>query len=298
MGGGIVTLRDLAELVRAPAALTVPGDTLAGAARAGWPGGRRATVLLPVASTCLYWAGMALNDWADRDLDGVERPERPIPSGRVTPRTALTLAAGLTTAGITVAALAGGPAAGATATVLAAAVWAYDLGPKAGVLGAATMASTRALDVLLGAAAGGVPGLRRAVVPALLVAGHTASVTALSRGEVHGTTPVIARASAASTAAVAIGAAAASLAGKPGRLSTAVTGGLSALYAVTVLGAQLTAVRRPDGPTVRAATGVGIRGLVPLQGALAAGAGHPLVGLGVAASAPVGRWAMTAVSPT
>jgi len=28
---------------------------------------------------------MALNDYADRDLDAVERPERPIPSGRVSP---------------------------------------------------------------------------------------------------------------------------------------------------------------------------------------------------------------------
>ena len=61
-------LADLAELVRAPAALTVPGDTLAGAAASGVPAGAR-TALLPVASTCLYWAGMALNDWADRDLD-------------------------------------------------------------------------------------------------------------------------------------------------------------------------------------------------------------------------------------
>ena len=86
----MTTLGDLAELVRAPAALSVPGDSLAGAAAAGWPAGRR-TALLPVASVSLYWAGMALNDWADRELDAVERPERPIPSGRVAPRTALAL---------------------------------------------------------------------------------------------------------------------------------------------------------------------------------------------------------------
>ena len=40
VGDVVVTrLRDLAELVRAPAALTVPGDSLAGAASAGWPAG-------------------------------------------------------------------------------------------------------------------------------------------------------------------------------------------------------------------------------------------------------------------
>ncbi|MFE2757252.1 4-hydroxybenzoate polyprenyltransferase, partial [Actinosynnema sp. NPDC059335] len=62
------------KLVRAPAALTVLGDTVAGAA--GGLRGRR--LLLPVASAALYWSGMALNDWADRDVDAVERPERPI----------------------------------------------------------------------------------------------------------------------------------------------------------------------------------------------------------------------------
>ena len=34
-------------------------------------------------------AGMALNDYADREIDAVERPGRPIPSGRVTPEFAL-----------------------------------------------------------------------------------------------------------------------------------------------------------------------------------------------------------------
>ncbi|HEY0640042.1 MAG TPA: UbiA family prenyltransferase, partial [Pseudonocardiaceae bacterium] len=83
------------QLVRAPAALTVPGDTVAGAAAAGLRlGGRR--LALPLASACLYWAGMALNDYADRELDATERPERPIPSGRVTPGEALALAGGLT----------------------------------------------------------------------------------------------------------------------------------------------------------------------------------------------------------
>ena len=157
----MTTLRDLAELVRAPAALSVPGDSLAGAAAAGWPAGRR-TALLPVASVSLYWAGMALNDWADRELDAVERPERPVPSGRVSPRTALGLATGLTATGVGLAAVAGGVPAAVVASALAGAVWAYDLSAKSGPVSTAVMASTRGLDVLLGAAAGGAPALRRA----------------------------------------------------------------------------------------------------------------------------------------
>ena len=75
-------LRTLAELVRAPAALSRARRRdrrgRRGRARsAGAPPG------LAGASVCLYWAGMAANDWADRELDAVERPERPIPSGRI-----------------------------------------------------------------------------------------------------------------------------------------------------------------------------------------------------------------------
>ncbi|WP_433790072.1 UbiA family prenyltransferase [Actinoplanes sp. CA-252034] len=98
--------RDIARLVRAPAALSVPGDVVAGAAAAGTL--RPRTLGLAGASVCLYWAGMAANDWADRHIDAVERPGRPIPSGRVRPGTALGIAAGLTGAGLALAAAAGG----------------------------------------------------------------------------------------------------------------------------------------------------------------------------------------------
>ncbi|MEK8227549.1 UbiA family prenyltransferase [Oerskovia sp. M15] len=46
---------------------------------------------------------MALNDYADRELDAVERPERPLPSGRVSPEQALGVATGLTAAGLVLA---------------------------------------------------------------------------------------------------------------------------------------------------------------------------------------------------
>ncbi|RIH59570.1 hypothetical protein D3C59_25675 [Streptomyces sp. SHP22-7] len=65
-----------AELLRASAAFTVPGDVLAGTAAAGTrPTGR--TALAAGASLCLYEAGMALNDWADREEDATARPHRP-----------------------------------------------------------------------------------------------------------------------------------------------------------------------------------------------------------------------------
>ncbi|OPG10442.1 UbiA family prenyltransferase, partial [Microbispora sp. GKU 823] len=149
-------MRAWLELVRAPAALSVPGDTLAGAAAAG----RSARPGLAAASVLLYWAGMALNDWSDRKIDAKERPERPIPSGRISPEGALGLAAALTGAGVATAAVFGGRRGFALAGLLAGAAWAYDLRLKHTAAGPAAMAACRVLDVLLGggpAHAGGRP---------------------------------------------------------------------------------------------------------------------------------------------
>ncbi|WP_261988696.1 SCO3242 family prenyltransferase, partial [Streptomyces sp. wa22] len=197
-------LRAWAELLRVSALFTVPGDALAGAAATGRRPGR-GTALAVGASLCLYEAGMALNDWADREEDAVDRPHRPIPSGRVAPGAALAAAGALTAAGLALAARAGRPAL-AVASGLAATVWAYDLRLKHTRLGPAAMASARTLDLLLGAtatsgtsaaasrptgahAASRPTGARTpaAALPAALALGaHTYAVTAVSRHEVQG----------------------------------------------------------------------------------------------------------------
>ncbi|MGW7199970.1 SCO3242 family prenyltransferase [Streptomyces chryseus] len=140
-----------AELLRVSALFTVPGDAVAGAASVGVRP-NRGTALAVGASLCLYEAGMALNDWADRAEDAVDRPHRPIPSGRVTPRAALAASGALTAAGLALAAGAGRPAL-AVASGLAATIWAYDLRLKHTPAAPATMAAARALDLLLGATA-------------------------------------------------------------------------------------------------------------------------------------------------
>ncbi|MFD7407632.1 SCO3242 family prenyltransferase [Streptomyces sp. NPDC059866] len=144
-------LRDWAELLRVSALFTVPGDALAGAAATGLRP-NRGTAYAVGASLCLYEAGMALNDWADRDEDAVDRPQRPVPSGRISPTAALGAAGLLTAAGLTCAARAGRPAL-AVATALTATVWAYDLRLKHTPAAPAAMAAARALDLLLGATA-------------------------------------------------------------------------------------------------------------------------------------------------
>ncbi|WP_454048862.1 SCO3242 family prenyltransferase [Cellulomonas sp. Marseille-Q8402] len=271
--------RDHLELVRAPAVLTVLGDTVAGATAAGHRlTGRRA--LLPLASACLYAGGMALNDWADRDLDAVERPERPIPSGRVAPGYALGVAAGLGAAGLALAAAGGGRRSFAVAVPLAACVWLYDARLKETPAGPVAMAACRGLDVLLGAGAG---HLRAAAPAAAALAVHTAGVTVLSRGEVHGTTRAVAGAVAAASVTVAAGA----LAGAR-RGAAAGTVLATGTYLATCLPAQVHAATTPDAPAARAATGAGIRAMVPLQAAWAARAGHPVAAAVLGAVAAAG----------
>lgn len=276
-----VDVRSVVELVRAPAALSVPGDSLAGAAAAGWPFGRR-SLALSASAVCLYWAGMALNDYADRELDRAERPERPIPSGRVSPRFALGVAAGLTAAGVGIAGLAGGRSALGVALPLAATVWAYDLVLKPTPAGPVAMASARALDVLLGAG-----GARAAVPAALTIGAHTLGITVLSRGEVHGADARVPRAALAGTVAVA-GAALLGR-GRAGLLARLTSAALVAGYAGAVAPAQSAAARNPTSGAVRKAVGAGILGLMPLQASLLARAGSVRAALPVAAAFPLAR---------
>ncbi|WP_407691191.1 SCO3242 family prenyltransferase [Saccharopolyspora mangrovi] len=283
------TGRDLAELVRLPAVLTAPGDSLAGAAAAGWPNGRRSWAM-PAASSCFYLAGMALNDYADRELDARERPERPIPSGRVRPRTALALATGLTAAGLGIAGAAGGRSALRVAVPVAAAAWTYDLAAKQTNAGPAVMALARGFDVLLGAG-----GRRQAVLPACAVAAHTLGVTWLSRGEVHGGSPRAGWAALATTAAAATSAA---LLPRSSRRASAAGIACAAGYAATVGGAQARAAQHPDAGTVRTATGVGVRGVIGLQAALVASTGAFGVAAALLSAGPLARVASKVVSPT
>ncbi|KON71548.1 SCO3242 family prenyltransferase [Cellulosimicrobium cellulans] len=284
------SLHDHLDLVRAPAVLSVVGDTLAGAAAAGHTVTPR-RALLPLASACLYAGGMALNDYADRELDAVERPERPIPSGRISEGRALRVAVGLTAAGVGLAAAGGGARALAVAVPLAASVWTYDTVAKEHAVGPVVMAACRGLDVLLGA---GVGHLRAALPAAAGMAVHTAGVTFVSRGEVHGTTSSLAAGVAAATAVggavVGVGALRRGRGAGPGRatrVATAVAGVVAAgAYLATALPRQVDAAITPSAGNAFAATKAGIRAMLPLQAAWAARGGS-LASVGVLAGVEV-----------
>ncbi|MEU0108493.1 SCO3242 family prenyltransferase [Streptomyces sp. NPDC006251] len=322
------TPRAWAELLRLPALFSVPGDALAGTAAAGGSPGPR-TLLAIGSSLCLYEAGMALNDWADRDVDAVERPHRPLPSGRIRPSAALTAACALTAAGLALAARAGRPAL-TVAAPLAATVWAYDLGLKHTPAGPVAMGAARGLDLLLGAAAS-TGRTSRAVPSAALLGTHTVAVTTVSRQEAQGGSPLAPLAALATTALLtrllthrsagpATGRSQATGHGptdsrparhkpgptdprparhQPGQASAEVlTAACAAAYAATTARPYVHATLNPSPPLTQRAVGAGIRATIPLQAALTARSRGTAGALLIAALAPLGARFAKKVSVT
>lgn len=83
MSWSVKTALDLGRVSNLPTVWTnaVAGMVLAGSSATDW---RLAVVLLSM--TAAYTGGMFLNDAFDADIDARERPERPIPSGKVSSR--------------------------------------------------------------------------------------------------------------------------------------------------------------------------------------------------------------------
>ncbi len=276
----------VAELVRLPAVLSVPGDVLVGAAASGQVRDVARTAGLVAASSCLYLAGMALNDYADRDVDAVERPGRPIPSGRVSPGFALGLAAGLTAGGAAFAIAADGPRALKVVAPLAMAVWGYDLALKPTLAATPGMSACRGLDVVMGA---GAHGAARALPAAAVVAAHTAVVTEVSRREVEGGSAAVATRALVATGAVAAASAGLSVAKAKGRAGRIAALGLVGAYAAVVGRAHAEAIADPSPERLQRAVGTGILGLIPLEAGLLAGTGAPAQAAAVAGLWPVAR---------
>ena len=269
---GLPKASDVADLLRLPSVLSVPGDVLLGAAASGGKEPPLKMAGLTASSSCLYMAGMALNDYADRDVDTKERPKRPIPSGRVSPEFAFRLATGLTLAGVGFASAAGGRKSLAVALPLAATVWAYDLAAKETPFGPVVMAAARSLDVLMGARN---PKGRRTLAAAGVVGGHTLLVTAVSRREARGGTPALALGALGGTASV-TAAAARFVFGHRARhaqWSRAAAAGLLGAYAASLGRAELAAFRMPDVKNLQRVVGTGVLGIMPLEAGMLAGLG-------------------------
>ena len=249
--------RALIELLRPANVVTAAADVLAGFAAAG-------SHVQPwlLASTCCLYGGIVLNDFFDRNLDAVERPERPIPIGRISSSAAATLGFILLAAGIGFASLANA-AACLIAAAISGSVLLYDIwGKHQKFFGPVNMGTCRALNLLLGVAA--VPAAISTRLPlALLPLVYIAAVTAVSRGEVRGGKREVAFISLAAICAVI---ASLILIGLHSPLALAIV----ALLAWRVIPPFFRSYREPVPRLIRLAVRAGVLSLVLLNAAIAA----------------------------
>jgi hypothetical protein len=142
--GFAVEPRVLLELGRVSNLPTVWSNVLAGMVLAGGLLATVPLVVVLVAASLMYVGGMFLNDAFDAEIDARERPERPIPSGRVSRRTVYAMGFGQLGFGVLLlmtvaleAALVG--------VLLAGAIVLYDAWHKGNVLSPVVMGLCRVL---------------------------------------------------------------------------------------------------------------------------------------------------------
>jgi len=90
MSSVVERVRGLVEMTRPTNSIAAGVLTFVGAFVAGGVGGNAVATAAAVGATVFATAaGMAINDYFDRDIDAVNRPERPIPRGAVSARATL-----------------------------------------------------------------------------------------------------------------------------------------------------------------------------------------------------------------
>jgi geranylgeranylglycerol-phosphate geranylgeranyltransferase len=105
-------------------------------------------------SICAY--SMVLNDYYDIEVDRVNQPSRPLPSGQVSPRAAVWLAVVLLAVGMAAAAILLDPLAFGIAGLYAALSWLYNYAAKKyGIYGNLIVASSLAIPFIYGGVASG-----------------------------------------------------------------------------------------------------------------------------------------------
>lgn len=179
------------QLLRVPNLFTVPGDPAAGyllaSTQPSFTPWRFLVVLL--ASLFFYMAGLILNDIADIKRDQLQRPQRPLPSHRISRRHAeiafaLSLAIGLLLSAVL------GHAALWIGLALAGCILAYNLGLKrVPMLGSVSMGACRAASLLLGAAAAGTWNHPDGIVASAVIGLYVAGVTTVASHDTDARVP-------------------------------------------------------------------------------------------------------------
>ena len=283
------SLRAYLQLMRPANIITAWADILLGAAVAtgSIEGNFNLSALgwLIIATTGLYGGGVVFNDVCDADLDASERPERPIPSGKVSLEKAAALGTILLMMGIFSAGMVS-TTSEIMAMAIAASVLIYDKwGKHQTAIAPLSMGICRGGNLLLGVSI--VTGaISDRWYLALIPIVYIAAITAISRGEVHGgkkTTGIVA----ISLISLVIG----SIFGlgilPEYQLLMAVP--LAVLFTALVLPPFIQAAIEPSPELIQNAVKAGILALIVLNAAIAAGFAGWVYGLFVLALLPLSR---------
>ncbi|MGV8878517.1 MAG: UbiA-like protein EboC [Sphingobacteriaceae bacterium] len=225
-------------------------------------------LLLSICTAALYGGGVVFNDVFDADLDRTERPERAIPSGMISLGEAVLSGGLLLLSGIVLAFLVSNTA-GLLAVAIAIAALVYNKwGKHQFFLGPLNMGLCRGLNLLLGICI--LPDVMWdtwyiAIVPIIYIA----SITMISRGEVHGSnrTPLY---TAAVYYAVVIGCIIFFSLSK-GNFYLVLA--FLALFAWMIYKPLLKAIQEPAGKNIGKAVKAGVIALIVMNAAWAAAAG-------------------------
>ena len=272
--------RAFLELMRPANIITAHADILAGVAASGvidtsnelTPGGAPEFRILPLlvlllSTTGLYGGGVVLNDVFDARLDAEERPERAIPSGRVTRREGAILGGSLLVMGV-VSAFQISPLSGTLACAMSGAVILYDAFSKHHAYwGPLNMGVCRGANLLLGISI--LPAqVSELWFMALLPIVYIAAITLMSHGEVHGGNR---RQGFLAVAMVSLVVAATLSLGVLARYKTLIAFPFIFLFAMRVLPPFIRAACEPQPERIRNAVMVGVLSLILFDAMVAAG---------------------------
>ncbi|MET3113379.1 4-hydroxybenzoate polyprenyltransferase [Pedobacter sp. CG_S7] len=176
------------RLMRPANVVTSVADVLAGIAISGYFLGAESylpVLLLCISTIGLYGGGIIFNDVFDAALDKVERPERSIPSGLITVKEAVVFGAAFFAVGVIAAGLIN-PVSLAISLLIVVACLTYNKWMKHHfILGPLNMGLCRGLNLLLGISIL-APQIQSWWFLAIIPIIYIASITMISRGEVHG----------------------------------------------------------------------------------------------------------------
>ena len=271
--------------------VTAVADILAGIAMAGTLYFKQfditAIILLILSTAFLYGGGVVMNDVFDADLDKVERPERPIPSGLIKKSSAAIFGIILLLFGIAFAALSNTqhqfPASVIIAALIAIAAVLYDKWMKHhSFFGPLNMGVCRGLNLLLGISIY-VHALQFYWFFALVPVIYIFAITMISRGEVHGgrKRTLFVALGLYIIVIFAIGIAAI----RAERILQTLP--FILLFAVMILVPLYKAIQKPEGPRIGKAVKSGVISLIIMNAAWAAAFGNLSFALIIIALLPV-----------